>query len=174
MEQASHGVNIQKKRKKRKKHHLRLNKGSLYQWKLKVYECRLHKGRNLCWLHTLTNQVPKYFWHKSGPAPSVVVCPPIPEPNPRLGPHLLATGSTGEGGSESRLWTIWTVAYQAPPSMGFSRQEYQSELPFPSLGDLPDPGTEPRSPALQADALPSEPPGKPWENRQYNWFPLQH
>ena len=45
--------------------------------------------------------------------------------------------------------------------MGFSRQEYWSGLPFPSPGDLPDPGTEPRSPVLQADALPSEPPGKP-------------
>ena len=45
--------------------------------------------------------------------------------------------------------------------MGFSRQEYWSELPFPSPGDLPDPGIEPGSPALQADSLPSEPPGKP-------------
>ena len=52
------------------------------------------------------------------------------------------------------------VAPQALPSMGFSRQEYCSGLPFPSPGDLPDPGIEPRSPALQADALPSEPPGK--------------
>ena len=57
--------------------------------------------------------------------------------------------------------TPWTVAQQAPPSMGFSRQEYWSALPFPSPGDLPDPGTEPRSPALQAYALTSEPPGKP-------------
>ena len=56
--------------------------------------------------------------------------------------------------------TPWTVAYQAPPSMGFSRQECWSGLPFPSPGDLPDPGIEPGSPALQADALPSEPPGK--------------
>ena len=55
----------------------------------------------------------------------------------------------------------WTVAYQAPPSMGFSRQEYWSGLPFPSPGDLPNPGIEPRSSALQTDALPSEPPGKP-------------
>ena len=47
----------------------------------------------------------------------------------------------------------WTVAYQAPQSMGFSRQEYWSGLPFPSPGDLPDPGIEPRSLALQADAL---------------------
>ena len=52
--------------------------------------------------------------------------------------------------------TLWTVAHQAPPSMGFSRQEYWSELPFPSPGDLPDPGIEPRSPALPADALTSE------------------
>ena len=61
-----------------------------------------------------------------------------------------------------RLFAIpWTVAYQAPPSMGFSMQEYWSGLPLPSPGDLPDPGIEPGSPALQADALPSEPPGKP-------------
>ena len=59
---------------------------------------------------------------------------------------------------------LWTVAYQAPPSMEFSSQEYCSGLPFPSPGDLPDPGIEPWSPALQADALLSEPPGKP---RQY-------
>ena len=56
--------------------------------------------------------------------------------------------------------TPWTVAYQASPSMGFSRQEYWSGLPFPSPGDLPDPGIEPRSPALEADILTSEPPGK--------------
>ena len=57
--------------------------------------------------------------------------------------------------------TPWTVAYQAPPSMGFSRQECWSGVPLPSPGDLPEPGIEPRSPALQADALPSEPPEKP-------------
>ena len=56
--------------------------------------------------------------------------------------------------------TPWTVAHQAPPFMGFSRQEYWSGLPFPSPGDLPDPGIESRSPALQADTLTSEPPGK--------------
>ena len=64
--------------------------------------------------------------------------------------------------SRVQLFAIpWTVANQAPPSMEFSRQEYWSELPFPSPGDLPDPGIEPGSPTLQADALPSEPPGKP-------------
>ena len=62
--------------------------------------------------------------------------------------------------SRVRLFaTPRTVAHQAPPSMGFSRQEYWSGLPFPSPGDLPDSEVEPRSPALQADALTSEPPG---------------
>ena len=59
--------------------------------------------------------------------------------------------------SLSHVWlfaTPWTVAYQAPQSMEFSRQEYWSGLSFPSPGDLPNPGIEPRSPALQADALP--------------------
>ena len=57
--------------------------------------------------------------------------------------------------------TPWTVAYQASPSMRFSRQEYWSGLPFPSPGDVPGPGIEPGSPALEADALTSEPPEKP-------------
>ena len=56
--------------------------------------------------------------------------------------------------------TPWTVALQAPPSMGFSRQEDWSGLPFPAPGDLPDPGIEPKSPVLQADSLPSKLPGK--------------
>ena len=57
--------------------------------------------------------------------------------------------------------TLWTVVHEASPSMGFSRQEYWSGLPFPSPGNLPNPGIEPRSPALQADAITSEPLGKP-------------
>ena len=57
--------------------------------------------------------------------------------------------------------TPWTVAYQASPSMGFSKQEYWSGLPFPFPGDLPAPGIKPTSPALQADSLLSEPPEKP-------------
>ena len=56
--------------------------------------------------------------------------------------------------------TPWTAAYHAPPSMGFSRQEYWSELPFPSSRDLPNKGIKPRSPVLQADTSPSESPGK--------------
>ena len=71
----------------------------------------------------------------------------------------------GRGGLVAKscltLATPWTVALQAPLSMGFSRQEYW--LPFPSPGDLTNPGIEPRSPALQADYLPAEPQGKPSE-----------
>ena len=57
--------------------------------------------------------------------------------------------------------TPWTVAHQAPLSMEFSRQEYWSQLPFPSPGDLSDPGITPGSPVLESDSLPSESPGKP-------------
>ena len=57
--------------------------------------------------------------------------------------------------------TPWTAAHQAPLSMEFSRQEYWSGLPFPSPGDFPNTGIKPGSPALQADSLLSEPPGKP-------------
>ena len=57
--------------------------------------------------------------------------------------------------------TSWTVASQAPLSVGFSRQEYWNGLPFPSPGDPHDPGIKPWSPALQADSLPTESPGKP-------------
>ena len=63
--------------------------------------------------------------------------------------------------SHVRLFvTPWTVAYQSPPSKEFSRQEYWSIFPFPSPGDLPNPGIKAGSPVLQADNLPSEPPGK--------------
>ena len=64
--------------------------------------------------------------------------------------------------------TPWTVAHQAPPSIGFSRQEYWSGLPFPSPGDPLNLGIKPWSPALQADALTSEPPGKPRKRIQYS------
>ena len=57
--------------------------------------------------------------------------------------------------------TLWTIAHQVPLSMGFSRQEYWSGLPFPPRGDPPNPAIEPGSPALQADSLPTEPPGEP-------------
>ena len=67
----------------------------------------------------------------------------------------------------------WIVAYQAPPSMEFSRQAYWSGLPFPSPGDLPNPEIEPKSPALQADALTSEPPGKPSDTISRCILPLK-
>ena len=60
--------------------------------------------------------------------------------------------------------TLWTVAHQAPPLMGFPRREYWSGLPFPSLGNLPDPGIKPVSPTLAGRFFTTEPPGKP-----YNW-----
>ena len=64
------------------------------------------------------------------------------------------------------------VAHQAPLSMEFSRQEYWSGLPFPPPGDLPNPGTKPGSPAFQADALPSELPGKPKHEMGVNLLAL--
>ena len=71
------------------------------------------------------------------------------------------SGGGGGGGLVAKscltLVTPWTVAFQAPLSMGFSRQEFWSGLPCLPPGDLPDPGIEPRSPALQADSLPTEP-----------------
>ena len=71
--------------------------------------------------------------------------------------------------SRVRLFvTPWTVAYQAPPSMGFSRQECWSGLPFPSPRYLPNPGIETGSPTFQADSVPSEPPGKP-TTQIWNW-----
>ena len=73
--------------------------------------------------------------------------------------------------SRVRLFvTPWTVAYQAPQSMEFSRQEYWSGLPFPSPQDLPDLGIKPRSPTLRADTLPSEPLGK-YNNLKIDAFP---
>ena len=70
--------------------------------------------------------------------------------------------------SRVRLFvTPWTVAYQAPQSMEFSRQEYWSELPFPSPRDLPNPGIEPGYPTLWPDALPSEPPRKLYVSMEY-------
>ena len=69
------------------------------------------------------------------------------------------------------LATLLPVVFQAPLSMGFSRQAYWSGLPFPSPGDLPDPRIKPGSPALLADALPSEPPGKQAINGKNEMIP---
>ena len=75
-------------------------------------------------------------------------------------PKVFSEESESGGLQSLRLFaTPQTVGHQAPLSMDFSRQEYWSGLPFPSPGDIPHPGIEPVSPALQADTLPSEPPG---------------
>ena len=76
-----------------------------------------------------------------------------------IGLSILEKKDKGYNAQNKLTWL--TVAYQAPPSMGFSKQEYWSGLSFPFPGDLPYPGIEPRSPALWADALSSKPPGKP-------------
>ena len=77
--------------------------------------------------------------------------------------HII-TGIVSGGGLVTKscptLVTPWTVALQAPLSMRFSRQEYWTELPFPSPGDLPNPGIKPGSPAFQADSLLTELQGK--------------
>ena len=101
------------------------------------------------------------------PTPGALPHPVFPE-CPALTGGLFTTESPGK---RKRKWsrcrvrlfaTPWTIAHQAPPSMGFYRQEQWSGLPFPSPGDLSDPGIEPRFPKLQADVLPSEPPGQPF------------
>ena len=79
-----------------------------------------------------------------------------------LGPYIVLVLSRSV---VSDFATPWTITCQAPLSMGFSRKEYWSGLPCPPPGDLPNPGIEPRFPALQADSLPSEPPGKPKNTR---------
>ena len=78
-----------------------------------------------------------------------------------LSSDLISYGGGLVAKSCRTLAILWTVAYQAPLSMGFSRQEHWGDLPFPPPGDLLDPGIKPGSPALQADSLPTELPGKP-------------
>ena len=80
-----------------------------------------------------------------------------PGKNTGVGCHFLFQCVKVKSLSRVQLFTTpWTAAHQAPPSMGFSRQEYWSGLPFPSPGDRPKPGIEPKSPALQAVSLPGE------------------
>ena len=112
-------------------------------------------------LHSICQQIWKNSAVSTGLEKSVFISIPKKHNAKELSNHTNALISQVKSLSRVRLFaTPWTVAYQAPPSMGFSRQEYWSGLPFPSPGDLPNPGIKPRSPALQADALPREPPGK--------------
>ena len=78
----------------------------------------------------------------------------------QIGKYLCGGGCGLVAKSCLTLATSWTVAFQAPLSLKFCRLEYWSGLPFPSPGDLPDPGIEPVSPALKEDSLPTELPGK--------------
>ena len=97
-----------------------------------------------------------------------------PGKNTGVGCHFLLQCRKVKVKSLSRVQpsaTPWTAAFQAPPSMEFSRQEYWSGLLFPSPGDLPHPGIKPRSPTLQADSLPSEPPVRLHENDILHFFP---
>ena len=91
------------------------------------------------------------------------------------------TKLSGGGGLVAKscptLATPWTVVYQAPLSMEFSRQEYWSRLLFPSPGDLPNPGIKPGSPALQEDSLPTELWGKPFSrgsSQPRDWTQVSH
>ena len=106
--------------------------------------------------HSLKQQMGQIFWLYLPKSCKTYFTKPVLERKGRKKVKLL---------SRVRLFAIpWTVAHQDRLSIGFSRQEYWSGLPFSSPGDLPDPGIEPRSPTLQAEALTSEPPGKPPDN----------
>ena len=94
------------------------------------------------------------------PSPEDLPNPGIKSRYPTLQVDSLPSEPPGKLSRVRLFVTPQTVAYQAPLSMGFSRQESWSGLPFPSPGDLPNPGIKLGSPALQTDALPSEPPGK--------------
>ena len=112
-----------------------------------------HNWSNWAWTHLLGKRIPcllfffiLFWWYIM--ASLFLVCSTC---------TYLSQLSQLKSLSRVRLFaTPWTIAYQAPPSMGFSRQECWSGLPFPSPGDLPNPAIEAGSPALQADGLPSE------------------
>ena len=117
------------------------------------------------------------FWSTGFPGGSVVENPPASagdvglihgsrrspggggQPTQYSCPRIPCTEEPGRLSRVRLFATPWTVAHQALQSMEFSRQEYWSGLPFPSAGDLPNPGITPGSPAPQADALTAEPPG---------------
>ena len=113
------------------------------------WECRLRVWLQACWTSLPANRTSKLVF--------------LTDFQTTLLPISVWTESESEvARSCPTLATPWTVAYQAPQSMEFSRQEYWSGLPFPSPGDLPNPGIKPGSSTLQGDALPSEPQGKPY------------
>ena len=92
-----------------------------------------------------------------------------------LSTFFVVSGKKVKSLSFARLFaTPWTVAYQAPPSMGFSRQEYWSGVPLPSPGALPNSGIKPGSPTFQADALTSEHQGSPLSGKRVNLSTFSH
>ena len=124
----------------------------------------------------------KYFWTPWGLKPGLLVLYQEPAFACWTPSSVIPTVRVGQFGSEgvclcahsavsNSFMTPWTVAHQAPLSMEFSRQEYWSGLPFPSPGDLPNPGTEPASPVLAGRAFTSESPGKPqfWRGVGSKW-----
>ena len=106
--------------------------------------------------------VPRARWRNPGKVCDCLLNRnPLTAGLPSVSPHPTLNCVHAKSFSRVRLFaTPWTVARLAPLSMGFSRQEYWCGLPCPPPGDLPDPGIEPKSPTLQADSIPSEPPGK--------------
>ena len=127
------------------------------------------EGRSPC-RHTLNSAVlqGRQSWG-SNPSP-----PPGPAGAQPIGVSVFQKELESESVSARLCLTLWTEARQAPLSMDFSRQEYWSGLPFPSPGNLPDPGIKPRSPVLQADSLPSEPPRKPQKRDYFYLFMWLH
>ena len=128
------------------------------EWGYKAH-CRWLRTANSPALRKCTRSTPS-MWSSTFPRP----------PRPQLFKRIECLWL----GRVQLFATPWTVAHQAPLSMGFSRQEYWSGLPFPSPGDLPNPGIEPWSPALQMDSLPSEPPGKPISKENLSISGLTH
>ena len=105
---------------------------------------------------------------------SLATCQCVDQDYPLL-TNLIGGGSGALVAKSDLILVVpWTVAQQPPLSIGLSRHEYWSGLPFPSPGDRPDPGIEPGSPALQADALPSELPGKCPGSIKFNWEQWSH
>ena len=128
-----------------------MNQKDKGQWKRTLWRCRLFKDT----VHCLTSSV-------------IISCCRLGLKQKKLTWSISHFYSISTH-RQNRVWffvTPWTVTHQALLSMEFSRQEYQNGLPFSSPGDLPEPGIEPRSPTFQANSLPSEPMGKPFQTQE--------
>ena len=127
----------------------------------KKFKCKFRKSKDLVTLYPVLRE-----WSMNVAQSRPTLCNPHGLYNSWNSPGLACSNCSRNNWkvkslSHVRLFaTPWTVAYHALPSEVFSRREYWSGLPFPSPGDLHNPGIKSGSPTLQADALPSEPPGK--------------